>query len=319
LRQIKKILKSIIAVACIIYLVRFFYTNRDSLDVAFNLNILTIVYIVTLFIIYLLLHSYRFQLVLEKCSGHRLPFFPWLKILILGRFLNTIFSQTGNVYRGVRLKKDYNISYTDYISSFTSFAWMDTCMNLIIATVAVAALSPDLRIGQFTAWKILAIPAVVVIILPILAEVLLHKINFKNRHLNWLHLKLSEVLTVSVNNLRDTTYLLKILLLGLAMFIRTCASFYIYFSVFDIHVSMSALAVFYALFHLSVFVIITPGNLGVQEVAYGFLSEQMGIGMAQGVLVVALMRVVGTCVICTLGLILGGHDLLRHHRDYAES
>jgi len=318
LNKFKKIFRLILIVICVAYLMRFFYKSRDSLQIAFTVNFKIIFYIILLQLIYYLLVGYRFQLVLEKCSGCKLNFLPWLKIFILGKFLNTVFSQVGSIYRSVRLKQDYSVSYTRYISSFTSMAWMDTCMNLVIAAAVIVVLNPGFRIGQFVAWKILTILTIVVIALPVLAEILLRKINFKNRYLNWLHSKLSEVLTVSVNNLRDMAYLLKIGLLGLAVFIRTCVMFYVYFSAFDVHVSLPALAVFYTLFKLSTFIVLTPGNLGVQEVAYGFLSEQMGIGMAQGVLVATFIRVVGTCSISALGVTLGGMDLLRHRRDYAE-
>lgn len=318
MNRFKKIFRAILVVLCVAYLVRFFYKGKDSLDIVFNLNFITIFYIITLQLLYHLLVSYRFQLVLEKCSGSKLPFFPWFKIFVLGRFFNTVFLQAGNVYRSVRLKQDHNISYTRYISSFTSFAWMDTCINLIITMVVIIVLNPDFRIGQFIAWKILTVLTITIAAIPILAEALLRKMNFKNKYLHWSHSKLSEVLTVSIQNLKDRVYLLKIILLGLVVFLRTCVLFYICFLSFDIHVNLPTLAVFYALFKLSTYVNLTPGNLGVQELAYGFLSEQMGIGMAQGILVSAFIRVIGTCVIFVLGLIFGGIDLLRHRKDYSK-
>jgi hypothetical protein len=253
---------------------------------------------------------------MEKCSGKKLPFFPWLKLFVLGRFLNTIFSQTGNIYRSVRLKKDYGISYTKYIGGFTSIAWMDTCMNLIVAVSVIVISDHDFRIGNFIAWKILTVLTVIVIAVPVLSEIIFRKITFKGRYLVWLHSKLSEVLTISVRNLRDRLFLLKVFALGLLIFARTCILFHLYFRLFDIYVSLPALAVFYALFKLSFFIILTPGNLGVQEVAWGFLSEQMGFGMAEGVFVSAFIRVIGTTVVFTLGMIFGGADLIHHRKEY---
>jgi len=224
----------------------------------------------------------------------------------------------GNVYRSIELKQKYSISYTRYISSFTSLAWMDTSINLIIAAMIIAVINPGFKIGQFLAWEVLVILIFVVVATPIVAEIVLRKINFKNRYLDWLHSKFAEVLLVSVSNLKDKVYLLKIVLLGLAIFVRTCAMFYVYFSVFNVQISIPALVVFYALFKIGAFIIITPGNVGVQEVIYGFLSEQMGIGMAQGVLVAALIRVVGICSISILGLTLGGADLIQRRKEYKE-
>jgi uncharacterized membrane protein YbhN (UPF0104 family) len=224
----------------------------------------------------------------------------------------------GNLYRGIQLKEKYGVSYTGYISGFSSLAWMDTGINLVIAFLAIIIISPGFKIGQFFAWKILSLLAVSVVLSPIVGEIILRKRFFRNNYLDWLHSKLSEVLTVSVNNLNDQAYLLKVFLLGIALLIRTCIMFYVYFTVFDIRVSIPVLVVFYALYKVSTFIVITPGNIGIQEVVYGFLSEQIGIGMAQGVLVAALIRVVGVFSISVLGVFLGGINLLRHRKDYIE-
>jgi uncharacterized membrane protein YbhN (UPF0104 family) len=318
LKRYKKILRLVLVVICLVYLLQFFHKNRESLQLVFALNFKTILNIILLQLLYYLLQGHRFQVVLEKCSSRKIPFLPWLRIFILGRFLNTVFSQMGNVYRSVQLKQQHSISYTRYISSFGSLAWMDTGINLMIAVIAIAVLNPGFKIGQFFAWKILAILTFAVVASPILGEIILRRISFKNKYLDWLHSKFSEVLDVLLSNLQDRAYVLKITLLVIAIFARTCAMFYVYFSVFDIQISIPALVVFCALFQMSTFVIITPGNVGVQEVVYGFLSEQIGIGMAQGVLVAALIRVVGICSISVLGVSLGGIDLLRHRKDYLE-
>lgn len=318
IKTLKKILRLIIVAICAAYLVGFFIQKREALSIAFKLDYRLILAIIGLQLLYYLLQSYRFQIVVEKCSDRKLPFFPWLKLFVLGRFLNTIFSQTGNVYRSVRLKTDYGISYTKYIGAFASIAWLDTCMNLGIAVVVIAIANPGFQIGKFTAWKILTVLSAVFIVVPILSEILLRKMNFKNNYLTWVRSKLSEVLTVSVRNLRDPIFLLKFFAIGMVIFVRTCILFHLYFRVFDIYVSLPALAVFYALFKLSFFIVLTPGNLGIQEVAWGFLSEQMGFGMAEGVLVSAFIRAIGTAVICTLGLVFGGADLIKHRKEYRD-
>lgn len=316
--KFKKIIRLVLVVICIFYLARFFYINKDSLQITFALSSITVFSVVSLALLHYFLSSCRFQIVLKKCSGTSISVREWFKIFILGKLLNTFLPQAGNVYRSVQLKKDYDISYTNYISSLASFAWMDTSMNLIIATAVIAILNSGLTIGPFSAWKILTFLTIVVVALPVLTEVLLGKINFKNKHLHWVHSKLSEVMTASVKNIRDKVYLLKIVFLGLAMLACTGALLHICFRIFNINLSLPTLAVFYALLKISHYVSLTPGNLGVQELAYGFLGEQMGIGMAQGVLASALIRVVGTSVLFALGMLFGGGDLLRHRKDYSK-
>lgn len=314
--RLKKLFRFAVVILCGLYLLRFFYTNKDSLEIAFSLKLTSILSLLALILLYCLLNSYRFQLVLEKCSTKKLPFFPWFRIFILGRFLNTFFPQVGNIYRSIRVKKDYNISYTGYISAFTSFAWMDTCINLTIAAFVVLFLSPNLKIGRFPASKTILLLVAVVAGAPVLTEIFLRRINFHNKHLAWTKSKLSEVLTISVQNLKDGPYLIKVLLSALLVFVCAAAIFHICFLSFDTPLSLPTLALFYVLFKLSTYVNLTPGNLGIQELAYGLLSQQLGTGMAQGVLISMIIRIMGTCVVIAFGLAFGGLELLRHRKDY---
>ena len=298
------------------YLVGFFYKNRENIEVAFALDTKSLLAIIGLQPILYLLQSWRFRIVMEKCTGTKVPFGPWFKIYILARFLNTVFSQTGNVYRGITLKKQYNITYTNYIGGHTSMVWLDTSMNLLMALIVIVLFQPDFQIGRFVAWKIIAIIMIIVIGLPVLAEKWLGILSFQNKTLVWIHQRFQQVVSTTVNNFKDRIYLGKLFILGLLLFARTCVAFYIYFLCFGTKVDLPALAVFYAIFKLGNFIMLTPGNLGIQELVFGFLSENMGIGMAQGILVSTLTRVIGTSFLLVLGLIFGGHDLLRHRNEF---
>ena len=311
-------LRLVVAAACVAYLVWFFYINRDALQVLFSVRLPPLALVIVLSVVFWLLYSYRFLFVLDKCSGRRLPFLPWFRISILATFLNMVFSQMGNVYRAVVLKRQYDISYTNYISSFASFAWMDTCINLIAAFLVILVFSSNLRIGQLRAWPVISALLVFVVFVPILAMAVLRRLRFKRSYLVWTKAKLSEVLAVSLNNMRDGLYVFRMVGLGLLMFFITILGYYILFHSFSVNLGLAPLAVFYVLLRISIFVNITPGNVGVLELAYGFLSEQMGIGMAQGIWVSVIARLLSTIIVVVLGLFFGGLDMLRHRKDYSK-
>ena len=69
------------------------------------------------------------------------------------------------------------------------------------------------------------------------------------------------------------------------------------------------------LFSLSFFIVLTPGNIGIQEIAWGLLSEKMGIGMETGILMSGFVRLIGTGVLSILGITLGGVDLIRNRKS----
>jgi uncharacterized membrane protein YbhN (UPF0104 family) len=193
---------------------------------------------------------------------------------------------------------------------------MDLCINLSISTLIILFLKPDLQIGKLTAWKVLLAAIMVVIAVPILIEILWRKIKFSYPRLLWLHSKTSEVLTVAVNNIKDAAYLAKIILINIVIFACITGLLHFCFLILGASISIPTLAIFYALLKISSYINITPGNLGIQELAYGFLGTQMGIGMAQCILVAAFVRLTGTIVLVSLALTLGGINLLRHRKDF---
>ena len=285
--------------------------NSQELSLILNLNLLTLVGLIGVFVFANIIYSFRFRIILKKCSGRSVPFFAWFKIVVLSRFLSTFAPQAGNVYRVVVLKQNYQITYTRYAGSFFSFTWIDTAINMFFTIVLVLVVQPDMRIGSLPAWHLLTGLLVLIVVVPILLEAVFRLFNFRNRHIAWLHGRISELLTVSVRSLTDGPYMLKITLTGIISFINSLAAFYLCFASLDLRIDLPSLALFYVVLKLSNHVIITPGNLGVREIAYGIMSEQLQIGMAQGILISVIIRVIGTLVIMAMGTIFGGFDLLR--------
>ncbi len=312
----RKILRWAMLFACTAYIIRFFTRNIDDLKLMGKLHPGTILAIAALAVLGHVIFCFRFQMVLKKCSGTSVPFFHWFKIVILGRFLTLLAPQAGNIYRSIVLKKHYRIPHTRYASSFFSFVWMDACVNLILAVLIVLIVQPKLSIGRIDAVYLLTGLFVLILVAPILTEVILRLVKFRNERLSWLHGRLSEMFSVSVANLRDGVFMLKFLLTGMVAFVDAIAIFFLCFRAMDMSINLPALALFYVVLRLSTFIIITPGNLGVREIAYGIISEQMKFGMAQGILISIIIRIIGTAVIIILGTIFGGIGLLRNREEY---
>lgn len=63
--------------------------------------------------VYCVLHAQRFVLLIEQYCRCRLPLLAWIKMLIAMRFMNDLVPQMGSVYRGIALKGDSGVSYTE--------------------------------------------------------------------------------------------------------------------------------------------------------------------------------------------------------------
>lgn len=317
--QLKKFFRISIILICLAYLIKFFHGENENFRAILDIRASSIFLILLLGTIYLFIHCYRFKIILEKCSGILLPFWGWFTVFVQARFLTMVIPQFGNIYKGVALKSRFKISYTDYISAFTSFAWMDTCLNLTIATVIILLFAKNLLIGKYNAGMLLSIVTFSAISLPFVGRIILRNININHVKIVWLKSKLDEVLNNSLYNLRDMKYMSLIIFLGLVALVKTILIYHILFSSFGAEPDIYTLVVFYSLFKLSAFVVITPSNIGVQEIAFGFLSEQMGIGMAQGILVSVVGRILATILTIAFGITFGGIGLLQHRKDYSKN
>lgn len=309
-KSYKTMLRWLVAGACAAYIVVFFYRNWEDVAQLSHIKPIWLVWLACLSIAWQFIYAWRFRIVLQKCSEKALPFWPWFKIAILGRFLTTFAPQAGNIYRSVVLKKHYGISYTRYISSFFSFTWMDTCLHLIFALVLVAITQPGLQIGGVSAMVVLVVLAAGISGIPIIIEVCLRKVSFRNKRLSWLHGRLAEMLAVSVRGLADKKYMCTIVLSGIVAFANTIGMCYVCFFSFGHKVDLAPLALLYVVLRLSTHIVITPGNVCVREIAYGVISEQVNIGMAQGVMASMIMRIVDTLILIVFGVTLGGFSLL---------
>jgi hypothetical protein len=318
LDKIKKILKLAVFLLCAVYIVKYFYANWDSLQIAFKINKLMIALIILLSITTLITYAYRFKIIMHKCSGKNPPFWEWFKVIMLARFYNLFFAQSGNIYRGVELKRRFGISYTDYVSASVSFGWMDICLDLIITGAIIILIRPEFKLGDFKAYQFVALLLLVIICLPILADLLLKRISTNASVLLWIKSKLSQVITATISNIKDLSYLAKIVIWGLLVAAQTLIVYYILFTSFEIKLDIPSLMLFYALLKLSSAVIITPGNIGIQEIAFGVLSTQIGGGMAQGILISAISRVLGSSIIIILALILSGSGLFFKRKNITE-
>lgn len=316
IKKYKSLIQYIIAIVCIAYVVYFLLGNKQQIKQVLSLRPFFIITLSILICLDLLINSLRMRIVLEKCNNTKLPFARWLKIFLLARFLNTAIPQLGNLYRGVTLKQNFGISYTNYISSLAAFGWIDTIINLTFAFVIIISTNHNLKFIGIQAWLFLGIVIIMIVVGPIVADAIIHLFKIKTKTLSWIHSKLTEVFSISVKTLKDINYLSSMLIVTFIAFVITISMFYICFLGIDVPASLAAIAIFFSVLRLGDIIVITPGNVGVREIIFGMVTAKLGFNMIDGILVSTILRVLGTVIIFIAGSSLGGIGILRHRRCY---
>jgi uncharacterized membrane protein YbhN (UPF0104 family) len=75
-------------------------------------------------------------------------------------------------------------------------------------------------------------------------------------------------------------------------------------------IPISGILLFQVLIKLSSQIVITPGNLGITELAFGALAHGSSSTVEQGLAVSLLLRAVGSAVVVLLGVVAGGAGAL---------
>lgn len=295
------------------------WRGGDELALLRRLDPLAALALVALQAVYLAVQSGRFHVVLVRLAEHPVGFWPWLRLFVIGRFLNLFIPQAGNVYRAVELKRRFDVGYTRFVAAFVNAPWIAMVLNFAFGALLLALLEPGARVAGVPLWLALTAATGAAALGPWLVALLLPLVPRRFRAAAWLHAQLEDMLRVTLASLRDRTYLARVLAWTLAAFVQAVAMLWLTFVALDAPVGLAEAVAFYVLLQLATYVAITPGNLGIQELAFAALASGLGAEAVDGVLVSALTRVTGVVALVALALPLGGLEALRASRAQAPS
>ena len=307
----KRILRWGILLISIGFIVYVFRNERDGLKLFLDIRTPELVWLMSFIFMYFALHGYRYLVVLEKFSECVIGFRPWFRIYILGRFLNTIVPQSGNLYRSIYLKRKFHVAYTRYVGAYITFAWMGACFNLLLSVIVMLFVGAGSTLAGVPASYVVIALLVSLFGLPFAMSWAFRAVNLGNGRFSWVYHKIDETITVSLSSLRDARFMVHFFSVGIALFVVTCAIFWIIFRSLGIEPNLSQVALFFVLLQLISYVSFTPGNLGFQEVAFGVLAELTGVGMAEGIVISVLLRIATYIALIALAVPLGGLGLIR--------
>jgi uncharacterized membrane protein YbhN (UPF0104 family) len=263
---------------------------------------------------YLVAQSGRFHVVLVRFTDRTVGFEPWLRLFVLGRFLNLFVPQGGNVYRAVELHRRFGVRPTHFVAAFVNAPWLAMVLNLALGAVAVALLQPAAALGGWPLWLVLAGATLLGAMAPIVALVVLPLVPRGWRPLAWLHARLVEMVRATLASLRDRRYLTRVFAWTLLAFVQASAMLWYGFAALGSPVGVAEAIAFYVLLQLATYFPVTPGNVGVQELAFGALAAGFGAAAVDGVAVSALVRVTGVVALVLAALPLGGVEAVREAR-----
>lgn len=296
----RKGLRWLLAGVCVLGLGVYFYRNRQELRLFLSLSIRDASILTALFAVSLWLYAQTFYQAMSKCVAGRVPFGIFFKTIVTGKMLSLVIPQAGAIYRGILFKQLCGVPYTRFISGTFAFLWIDALLNIAIAAAVLASDEASMRIAGMPVMLWLAV-LTAGWFLPFSIRTILRS-PFCTGRFQTLRLRLVEMLDIAVSCLRDRGVMIRLAAAHLANFAVCIAIFYILLRSFGASASLEVLTLFFVLMKMASYIILTPGNVGVREIAYGYLAAQLHLPPAQGIAVSVFYRLFGTLVLALVGI-----------------
>lgn len=280
-----------LTVALLAYLAYFFYANESALELFLSISPVDLAALLGLNVAYLAIQAYRMRVVLQSLAQIRIPYMQWLNVFVTGALLNRIGMQAGNIYRGLHLKHRYSLSYTSYAVGFLFFSWIDVLALSLFGALSVLLIEPGFELHGHKASHLLSVLFIALAVAPQLMRLFLARIRPELpsdfRLLRKAQQVSSAVAALSGNRLM-TIWVAAVGVLNLVPF-----GLRVFFAFQAIGVDLTASGIILAtsILKLISMISITPGNVGVQELALGLAAQYAGAGVPEGVVAAIVFRV----------------------------
>lgn len=309
-RRFYRYLRWVVACAALAFVVQQLTTNPEPLQRILRTGPGVLVGLCALVVLNQALMSLRFALAMKQTGVGGVSLVTWFRLTSIGQMLNLFVPQLGNVYRAVTLKRDYGISFLGYATGLISFVWLDMVMGLAIAILVIAGLEPSLRFAGVSALALLLAASAVVFFGPIAAAFALGRLPSRSGWLGKMQARLTTLLATASAAARSPSLILRFFLLNTVVTAGQTATLWLAFHSVGGVIPLSGLVLFQILVKLSSQIVVTPGNLGITELAFGGLAHGSASTLEQGLAVSLLLRAVGSAMVVALGVVSGGANAL---------
>ncbi|MBN1948356.1 MAG: flippase-like domain-containing protein [Candidatus Cloacimonetes bacterium] len=303
----RKLLQILLLIALLSYITIYIFKHTDEFRVVRGVAFLDLLLLLLAQFSYLFFSAWQLLIIKRKFGLSGIDFPNWFRVFLIARFLNQFLPQGGNLYRALKLKKEYGFPYEKYLLSFSFFVWFNLFLSLILLLVAMTIVNSDYRIAEYKIYFLLIIIIFALLLFPVLGFVL----DTKKKHRRKFLSRLVDLYHQFGYSIKDRKFLAKMLLLGIVNFLIYLTVMYLCFRSLDLSPDLVILTVFSILLKLSFLVILLPGNLGLTEVMSGILSSMSGYEFGIGIIISALSRISVYLLLAVLGLLLGGIPLIK--------
>jgi uncharacterized membrane protein YbhN (UPF0104 family) len=248
---------------------------------------------------YLVTESLRMQSILQEAAGMKFDPLVMFRIFVMARILNLVVPQSGNVYRIASLKDRYDAPIVETTGGLASFVWISVAASLALSTILTIVSDPSNGAGTAVSVPVLMGLTIGAVAAPWALLWVASRISGDNSFLSKIRRASGAALDV-VKHPRVLIHFLGYWALSLIVIVIMYATA---FSMVGTIPSIAALIAIYALVQATSFVVITPGNIGIQDVGFAAVAIAFGSEPAVAAAAALIIRLSGVAVTAVVGLV----------------
>ena len=289
--KLKTTIQYLVVLICLGIIGHYFYTHKEELDIILHLNPKSLGLLSIIIVGIQILNALKYLLMLKVSGLNECKFFPWFKIFAVSNFANLIMPQGANIYRAIRLKSQFQFSYTHFIRSITFVAWFEIIAVLILTCITLIFLQANVVIKGINILHVILASIVIITLIPFTLNFVLSKLKYHNPTIDWMHGKANEITDFLTKHIRSLGLIFNFFILSALTYVLYLVCMHVGFQAMNIQLDLSGVALFTVIILLGNLVNIIPGNLGIMELMCGYLVQSMGEAMGSGIVLAGLLRI----------------------------
>lgn len=301
--RLKKTIQIAIGIFCFYLIIKYFHSNQKELNILHKVDFRGNLVFFGLFLITHIIYGVQLFLILVSYQLNTITYLNWFKIFSISRFTNMHVLQGATIYRSVKLKKEYDFSYSKSIGMIAGITWLETITIFLILISLLAVIDIRLKINNLNLFALLSLCVFVIGLMPFLVDMAVKKIPTHNKYLDMLYSQINKIMDYVIHIPQNKTLSIKIMLLYILSFIFYALWMSFCFKTLNTDVQFIEVCLFTAVMLLSRTINIIPGNIGLRELLCGCLVETFGESLGSGIIVSALFRLTEYITLFLLTLI----------------
>ena len=293
LRQANRI-PFLVSLVTLLAIIMYLVANRENFELIRRISLIDLVILLCIRLAFLVENGIGLDLLARK-FGVKLSLMEWFGLAMvtaMGNYLTPFYG--GMVSRAVYLKQKHTLPYSSFLSVLTASYLISFTLIGFLGMTGILLVGWETQTFYWNLFAFFCIVSTSTLFLMFGPRV---KIRIGGR--------IGKAITNALDGWdlirRDFVLIAKLSGLGLVNLLTIALGTYVSYHALGSQVSFGVVVLIAMMATFSLFVGITPGNLGIQEAIISFSSAYLGAGFNVGILASLLLRVATLLIVFSLG------------------